>query len=359
MTEKAVAFQESGFEEPATGLAARVAHLEDSIQTLNELLQSMSARLQASVHELRGEARGKADEVDLAAIRKDLDRITSRVDGVEDEVGSGETLDVAKVPPAILEHAYQAVLDGIVAELRKALGDHDAERHVEHSLEELRLRTSGSELFHYRAQERRIEVGVRKALEKGLASARQIQMTFEELQRNLLEPIHAHAPRNFRALVKLKSHEFAVDRALHLTRDVERTGAQARALQERLDRLEAHVAGALKDVQEFAADLRETLANVATRESIEALQMRLAAIEGRLDGHSPKPAEVATPLTEESVLGALARGPRTLAELRRDLDAGDEDLREALARLQSRDLIASSTRGKATTYRRKEDLEHA
>ena len=359
MSEKVEEVQESGFDAPATGLAAQVAQLEEAVQTLSSLVSTLSAQMQRSMDDLRDEARGKVGHADLAAIRKDLERIRSRVDDVVDEVGYGETLDPAKVPPAILEHAYQAILDDIVAELKKTLGAHDSERHIEGSLEQLRLKTSGSELFHYRAQAHRIEVGVRRPLEKGLISARQVQITYEELRRHLLEPIHSHSPRNFRALVKLKSQEYAVDRALTLTLDVERASGRTQALQERLDRLEAQVAGALKDVQDFAANLRVTLANVATRESVEALGMRVMAIEGRLPSQESNPAAPGEPSPEDGVLANLAGGARTVAELRRDLGVADEALREALARLETRGLIASTVRGRTTTYRLKEDSDNA
>jgi len=358
MSEKTEAVSESGFE-PATGLAGQVAQLEEAVETLNSLISAMSARLDRGIGDIEDEARGKVGSSELAAVRKDLERLRARVDDVVDEVGYGETLDPAKVPPAILEHAYQAIVDDIVAELKKTLGAHDSERHIEGSLEQLRLKTSGSELFHYRPQAHRIEVGVRRPLEKGLVSARQVQITYEELRRHLLEPVHAHAPRNFRALVKLKSQEFAVDRALTLARDVDRIGAQAQALQGRLDRLEAHVAGALKDVQEFAANLRGTLANVATRESVEALELRLAAIQGTLPGQGSKPAAPEEPSPDDRVLANLADGARTLAELRRDLEVADDALREALSRLEARGRIASTIRGKTTTYRLKEESNNA
>jgi len=359
MSEKVEAVPESGFESPATGLAAQVAHLEEALETLGALLAKLNARTEQGLDDLRDEARDKVGRDELAAIRKELERLGSRVDDVVDEVGYGETLDPAKVPPAILEHAYQAILDDIVAELKKTLGAHDSERHIGGSLEQLRLKTSGSELFHFRPQDHRVEVSLRKPLEKGLVSARQVQMTFEELRRHLLEPIHTHAPKNFRALVKLKSQEFAVDRALHLARDVERLGDQTRALQIRLDRLETHVAGALKDVQDFAENLRATLANVATRESVEALEMRLSAMQGALAPQATREVAPQEASPDEALIALLADGPRTVAELRRDLGIADNILREALARLEARNRIAPTVRGRTTTYRLKEDSDNA
>ena len=261
-------------------LAAQVAELEETVQTLNNLLSTFSARMLRNVDDLKEEMGRRVGYGDLQPIQKDLEKVRAKIDDIVDEVGYGEALDIAKVPPDILEAAYQAILDDLLAELKKARGAHDAEQHVIRSLEELRLKTSGSELFHYKPH--RIHVGVARPLAKGLVSARQVQMTFDELVRHLLEPIHYHTPRNFRALIKIKSQEFAVDKALFLANSWEKAGPQLPALNERLSKLEEQVAGALRDVQDFAAKLQGTLAGLATRESVEGLGMRLAAIEQRL-----------------------------------------------------------------------------
>lgn len=359
MSEKAEVVSESGFDAPPTGLAAQISELEESIRTLNDLVARLTSRMVRSVDELAVEMSDKVGHDDLAAVQKELGKIESRVDEVLDEVGYGERLDPAKVPPAILEHAYQAILDDIVAELKRARGAHDLDQHIVHVLEQLRLRTSGSELFLYQPHVHRIEVGVRKPLEKGLISARQVQMTYEELERHLLEPIHYHQPRNFRALVKMKSQEFAVDRALNLTRDVDRTSAQARALGERLDRLEEHVAGALKDVQAFTSQIRDTLADVATRESVEALEMRIAAVDNRLSTIGSNSVTSVEALNEDRVLRALAGGERTAMDLRRALDVQEAVLKGALRGLESRGLVTSSLRGKTMMYRLKEETDDA
>lgn len=359
MSEKVEHATESSFDPPSTGLAARVADLETTVQTLNDLLAKLSARTSRSFDDMKAEALPKVGRDDLMAIRKELEKIDARIEDIVDEVGFGAALDLAKVPPAILEHAYQAILDDIVAALKKARGAHDADAHIVQSLEQLRLKTSGSELFHYRVHEHRIEVSVRKPLEKGLVSARQVQVTYVELQRHLLEPIHSYQPKNFRAFVKIKSEEFAVDRALHLGRDLERTIVETSTLRARLDRLETQVAGALRDVQDFAGGLRETLANVATRESVEALQLRFAAFEARLRPAESKSDAPEGPRLADRVLGALRGEGRTIAELRRDLDVPDAELRHVLSDLESHGLAASSTKGRTTTYRLKEESNDA
>jgi hypothetical protein len=359
MTERVADMREAETELPATGLAAQIAELEETVQTLNNLLSTLSARMLRNIDDLKEDVRGKVGYGDLAAMKKDLEKIRGRIDDVVDEVGYGETLDVSKVPPAILEHAYQAILDDVLAELKKARGGHDAEEHIALSLEQLRLKTSGSELFHYRPQTHRVQVGVAKPIEKGLVSARQVQMTFEELVRHLVEPIHYHQPKNFRALIKIKSQEFAVDKALSFATVSEKTTSDVNGLKVRIDRLEEHVSGALRDMRDFASSLQPMLAGAATRESVEALAFKIAAIEERLKADSPPTGGSAPPASREAILTALADAPRTLASLVKELGIGEPALRAALEALEKDGHLSSTTRGRNTTYRRKEATNHA
>lgn len=346
-------------------LAAQVAELEETVQTLNNLLSSFSARMLRNVDDLKEEMNRRVSFGDLQPISKELERIRGRIDDIVDEVGYGEALDISKVPSGILEAAYQAILDDVVNELRKARGTHDAEQHIHHSLEQLRLKTSGSELFHYRPQ--RLHVGVAKALDKGLVSARQVQMTFEELLRHLLEPIHTYTPKNFRALIKIKSQEYAVDKALTLAKAWEQAGPQIQSLQERMIHLEGTVTDALRDLQEFAAKLQETLAGVATRESVESLGMRLSGIEQRPIGSPPPEPDSETtdlPVPQEDapevrVLRALTGESRTLAALRKELGMDEDALRAILGDLAHRGRISSTARGRHIVYRTKEDDNNA
>ncbi len=346
-------------------LAAQVAELEETVQTLSNLLSSFSARMLRNVDDLKDEVTRRATFGDLAAIQKELEKVRGRIDDIVDEVGYGEALDVAKVPPRIVEAAYQAILDDVAAELVTARGTHDAEVHIANSLEQLRLKTSGSELFHYRPQTHRIQVGVAKPLEKGLVSARQVQMTFEELLRHLLEAVHYHTPRNFRALIKIKSQEYAVDKALTLAKEVERIAPLLQDIDARIRRLEEHVTGALKDVEGFIERVQQLVGGAATQESVEALAMRIAELERRLAGSPPRaptaaiePAAVPSPPTdaelERRVVDALAREPRSLAALKRELGRDEAALRPVLDALLAQDRISASARGRYTMYRMKE-----
>jgi len=331
------------------------------VQTLNSLLASFSARMLRNVDDLKDEMNRRVGYADLQPIQRELEKIRGKIDDIVDEVGYGEALDIAKVPPYILEAAYQAILDDLADEIVKVCGTHDAEQHILHSLEQLRLKTSGSELFHYKPH--RIQVGVARPLEKGLVSARQVQMTFDELVRHLLEPIHYHTPKNFRALIKIKSQEYSVDKALSLATAWEKTAPQIPALHERLAKLEEQVAGALHDLQDFAATLQSTLAGLASHESVEALGMRLAAIEQRISDQPrpslPVPTVPATGDNESRVLRILGSEPQSLAALKRALGLEEGVLKAILADLEGRGLISSSVRGRYTVYRTKEEHEHA
>src|SRR6266571_2879473 len=247
MTERVEGREETGTEEVPVGsredLRAQVSELEETVQTLNNLLASFSARMLRNVDDLKDEMGRRVAYADLQPIQKDLEKIRGKIDDIVDEVGYGEALDIAKVPPMILEAAYQAILDDLVSTLKHVRGAHDAEQHVLGSLEALRLKTSGSELFHYKPH--RIHVGVARPIEKGLVSARQVQMTFDEPVRYLQEPIHSHSPKNFRALIKIKSQEYAVDKALSFATSWEKAGPQLATLQARVAQLESQVAGAL------------------------------------------------------------------------------------------------------------------
>lgn len=358
MTEKDVSeAREAGFPDVPTPtreeLAAGLAELEETVQTLNNLLSSLSARMLRSVDDLKDEVGRRVGFADLQALQKDLEKIRAKIEDIVDEVGYGEALDITKVPPEILEAAYQTILDDVVDELRKARGSHDAELHVLNSLEQLRLKTSGSELFHYKPH--RIHVGVAKALTKGLVSPRQVQMTYEELLRHLLEPVHHHTPKNFRAIVKIKTQEYAVDAAARLGKESARLSPKVDGLAERVEHLEKVVADALKDVQEVTQNLQATLASVATRESVEALGMRMAALEGsRASGGAGPDREAAV-----RVLEALREKPRTMAALRRDLGMDEGALKAALEDLERQGHVSSSTRGRSTVYEAKEEDDNA
>lgn len=145
-----------------------------------------------------------------------LKKIDEKVDDVMGEVGYGESLDVSKIPPNILEIVYQSTLDDLVTELWKSLGPGDFEQVITKTLEEVRLMTSGSELFRFDNNRRILTNNLAKSLSEGLISAKQVQTTYNVLLDKLMEYIPYHKAKNFRAMIKIKSQEYTVDKTSFL-----------------------------------------------------------------------------------------------------------------------------------------------
>jgi hypothetical protein len=147
----------------------------------------------------------------IQKIEKGIEDIFEDLDDLGEEMGYGESLNVAKVPPQVLEATYQTVLDDLTKELKKSFGSHETEKIILRVGDELRLRTTGSELFRVRGAKIELEDVVR-SIEKGLISNKQVQMTYEELLKKLAEHVPHHKPKNLRAILKIKSLEYAVDK---------------------------------------------------------------------------------------------------------------------------------------------------
>ncbi len=190
------------------------------------------------VHDLRakmdemGRHISKKAEIDrIKKVEKGIKDIFEDIDELGEEIGYGESLDVSKIPPQVLEGAYQIILDDVVKELKKSFGPHETEKVISSVTEELRQRTSGSELFRVRGPTIELE-DVVMSIEKGLISNKQIQMTYEELLKKLAEHVPYYKPKNLRAMLRMKSIEFAVDKLRVLIAEHEYVKKELRRLLE-------------------------------------------------------------------------------------------------------------------------------
>jgi len=176
-------------------------------------------------HLLRLKTEMEAEKTEEKKNRKNVERsiekIDNKIDDIMSEVGYGESLDVSKIPPNILEIVYQSTLDDLVGELWKSLGPGDFERVITETLEEVRLMTSGSELFRFDNNRRIRTNNLAKSLSEGLISAKQIQTTYDVLLDKLTEYIPYHKAKNFRAMIKIKSQEYTVDKTSFLLEKVD------------------------------------------------------------------------------------------------------------------------------------------
>jgi len=188
-------------------IRSRVERIEPQFQDLELLLQSINEKLD--------EGETVFQKAMSPVERKEIEKIDQKVTSIMEEIGFGEALDVAKIPPNIIEIVYQSILDDVVSAMWLNLGAHDAESAIRKTLENVRLRTSGSELFRFDGR-RIIAKDVARSLENRLISARQIQTTYEELLSKLLDFIPRYKAKNFRSMIKVKSQEYAVDKITQL-----------------------------------------------------------------------------------------------------------------------------------------------
>lgn len=263
-------------------VATQLDYLDDNVATLTTVLSEFSARTLDDLAVLRKKLKVKADEGDLDSVKKKIRRMNTKLEGVLEEVGYRESLDISKIPPGILELVYQTTLDDIARALNKTLGHSDAEKTILGVLEEVRLKTSGSELFRY--QSPRFEIkGMASSMEKGLISAKQVQMTYEELVKKMLEHIPRHTPKNFRALIKVKSQEFAVDRSNRLGKELRNISQDVQSLQESLSEVSQNVSVEVSRLSSQLKDIRRELEKAISGSKVE---VSVGASEPKDEGQS-------------------------------------------------------------------------
>jgi hypothetical protein len=179
-----------------------IKSVEDNIHGLTNKIDSMNQELAES-----GRKYGTYQH-----IIREMKKLDEKNEEILEEIGFGESMNVSKIPPKILESVYETTIEDIVTEIRKNQGSHDAEAIVNRTLEDIRTRTSGSELFYFDGRMLKTRNLANSILHK-LISAKQVQTTYDELLSKLLEYLPGYKAKNFRAMIKLKSQEYAVDKS--------------------------------------------------------------------------------------------------------------------------------------------------
>jgi len=140
-----------------------------------------------------------------------VDKLTRKVTTYIDESGIVEGLDVNKVPANILENVYETTLSDAANAMKQYLGAHDAEILLKRILENVRVKTSGTEVFRY-AYSRITTRNLKTSLEQNFISPKQVHITYLEILNNIKEYVPGYRPKNFKALIKTKSQEYTMDR---------------------------------------------------------------------------------------------------------------------------------------------------
>ncbi len=218
---------------------------------------------------------------DLKRLDRELGKVSDRLLDMMDETGFGEGLSVSKIPPTILEIVYQATIDDVMFELTRAVGIQDAESIARQALEEVRLKTSGSELFKFDGR-RIVTDNLAKSITADLISAKQIQTTYDVLLERLLEQVPHHRAKNFRGMIKVKSQEFAVDRATTLTKDFKRLEKIIDSTSQMVAALSARFNSHNLEIQDQIKDIKDNLLAVkADNSELELLKGMLRDREER------------------------------------------------------------------------------
>ncbi len=335
-------------------------YLDENVETLTTVLGEFSARTMDDLSSLSKKLGVKADEGALEALRELIKRLDGKLEDVIEVVGYEESLNLSKIPPRILELVYQTTLDDVTAALVQTLGEVETERLVRQVMEEVRIRTSGSEMFRYQYSRFKIK-GVASSIEKGLISAKQLQMTYDEILKRLKEQVPHHQTKNFRAMIKVKSQEFAIEKTTQVARELVSMQAEVQALRKSI----SEVANSMShEIAEIASKLSEINGKVKEFEP---------AVDGKkLDGagstsEQPSPEiphetveeaddGTSTEETEKQVLALIPAKGTTLTKLKKS-DLPDGDLQSTLDSLVQKGTIEKKKRGKGFVYLPREDEE--
>jgi hypothetical protein len=358
----------------------------DDMLSMARSLEAKLSAVESRIGDIERKAtQGNGERVELAKIsrlNKDVERLDWKVEQLMDETGFGESMDVSKIPSNILEIVYQATLDDVVREMGKTRSQQEVGTIIEAQLEEVRKNTSGSELFRYNGR-RILAENLARSIDHGLISAKQIQTTYAELLAQLLESVPAYKPKNFRAMIKIKSQEYAVDRVTHLLARTEGTdrvldnmgqmiaafSAQSNArftqFSGRLDEIAGPMMERKVDSSQFEEvklalnEVRLAVAELSKESSRLLAKIELGAAHTQAGGEAPTPAAEVAPREppaaelsegEKLIVSMLASGEMSVSALRKQGESflSADDIKNALDSLRAKGLVESRKGRKGT-----------
>lgn len=257
-----------------------------ALTKMSEDYESSIKQLEKSIGTVNRKIDGIIKEMDESAekygtyqnVVREIEKLDDRTTEILEEIGFGESLNVSKIPPNILESVYESTIEAAVNEISRNYGSHDAENIITRTLEDIRTRTSGSELFYFDGRMLKTR-NLAKAIEQKLISAKQVQTTYDELLSKLMEYLPGYKAKNFRAMIKLKSQEYAVDKTTLLLESID-------VLREHIDNLK-NMVGSVSNRQNTIEieinRLTESKVGKADIERINALLDEIKAKQSDLD----------------------------------------------------------------------------
>ncbi len=381
----------------------------DNIQSLRRNLQGFMEETEEKLARVTSETRQKAEKKDITKnvtrVKSEISDMDEKLTDVMDEVGYGESLDVSKIPPVILKEVYESTLEDAVLKMRENLGEHDAQEVIQNTLELMRTRTSGSELFQYDG--RKIHVrNLINSISRNLISAKQIHSTYTELMNKFKESLPGYEPKNFRAMMKSKSLEFSIDKTTKLLERVDKLeknlestsnilssftnqfNQRIMGIKQQMDNIEDHIdekieermsefderMGGIEETISVLDDLRESIQEMRefnkekeeirneVKELSAAQDLQVSRLEDEIAGLRGKESKIEPEpeLTDEErfVYFAIPADGGTLKSVEKDVEDVVDDVEGRLDDLIEKDLVEKFKRGRWTIYQRVgEELE--
>ncbi|MEW5937633.1 MAG: hypothetical protein AB1665_07435 [Candidatus Thermoplasmatota archaeon] len=347
-----------------------IAALPSIPEDVRGALERLDRTAQRTDLELSGLSKTLDEMVEMrrfAALVKAHEKLDARLDAVMHEVGFGESMDVAKIPPNILDIVYQATLRDLVHEIGKIKGTQEVPRIVDGTLEDVRMNTSGSELFTFDGR-RIVTRGLVESIEQGLISARQVQTTYNEILSALVVHVPGYKPKSFRAMIKIKSQEYAVDMVTRLHEHVNRLDKTLDNVMNMVAAFSAQMSARFAQLEEMAMQKAEVQALEEIRAALTQLregqaeltqevQRLTARMEMTLALQPAPPAEeegVGHPLEEREklVLSAIGEGAGAGMLMKRiGKMLSPEEVNGALDALVAKGMIEVQRFGKGRRYR--------
>ncbi|MCK4443901.1 MAG: hypothetical protein KAW09_05125, partial [Thermoplasmata archaeon] len=332
-------------------VSEQLSDLDENVEALTNVLGEFSARTLDNFTSLNKKLDVKADEGDLQSLKEAVGRLDRKLEGLVEEVGHQEALNVSKIPPRILELAYQTTLDDVTAALIATLGERDTEEAIIGTMEQVRVQTSGSEMFLYQYPRFKI-TGLASSIEKGLVSARQVQMTYDEILKRLKEHVPRHHAKSFRAMIKVKSQEFAIERSTEMAKEIRSMQYEVQALKESISEVSRSMR---EEMSLIATKLRETTGKMEEIEPDEDGKLEVEITDGSMRPEVPQEAQeeeetVPREEIENAVLVSIPDIGTSLTKMKKELDYREDDIQSGLNSLMEKGQITRKKRGKGFVY---------
>jgi len=203
-----------------SGLENRMVDMVNGLRTeLDALKERLESKLdKESLNELQADqvqynklySMVNEFDINIQNMRKEMDKSDQKLSSILLELGFEESLNINKVPNYILVLVYERILNDLLTKIKHAIGPQDTEAALGRILENVRSHTSGGELFNIEHNKIKIPE-LRQYLDKKMISPKQIHITFNSIVEGLLEYTPGYSPKNFKAMIKIMSQEYAVD----------------------------------------------------------------------------------------------------------------------------------------------------